>query len=739
MHELLVPVGNKECLRVAIHSGADAVYLAGKRFGARAFAGNFTDEELIDAIKLCHLYGVKIYVTVNTLIYESELASVFEYVKFLHKNGVDAVIMQDIGLIYKVRRELPNLEIHASTQMHVTNENCIKLLEELGVKRIVLARELSLKEINDIHTPLEKEVFIHGALCVCYSGQCLFSSIIMNRSGNRGECAQMCRLPFNITVNGNKIYKNDRYLLSPKELNTSSRFKELLASDITSFKIEGRMKSPEYVGCVTRLYRDLIDKYERGEEVQVDSELLDDLKVIFNREFTTGFLFESSSREFINTARSNHVGILLGTVKSVNKSRIYISLERDLNQGDGIRFNSSNEGMIVNFLYDEKGKLINKALKGSVVAIDKKVSVKVGESINKTSDSIFHQKYVEIPEKKIPIKLTFKARLKERISLGISDGINHQVIYGVYPEEALNAPISIDTVKRQLTKLGNTPFSINDNDIFIDIDEHIFINIKALNELRRQATDALSEIRKNKKCEFISSNNITQSSLMYDHQKNISVLCRSDEQVQAALACRVSRIYIAEKSVFDKYSHLENVYWCTSRTKSEEYKNMNLLISELGSLYINRNQIGNYYLNVCNHEAVNCLMHYAKLLTLSVELSKDEIRKIMEWFNYKLNIELLVYSRIELMITKYDPLNNQQSPKNSSYYLVDRNKKEFPIISDRDGVTHILGYETRSLFDDVDDYLDMGITDFRIELFDEDYQTSLELIHKFSEKILKKW
>ncbi|MDE6141019.1 MAG: U32 family peptidase, partial [Bacilli bacterium] len=282
MKELLVPVGSMESLNAAIHNGCDAVYLGGKKFGARAFATNFDDEEMLRAIKLCHLYGVKIYVTVNTLIHESELASVLDYLKFLYKSGVDAVIIQDIGLMASARREIPDLEIHASTQVHSTNSNTLKLLTDLGVKRVVLAREMSIDEINKLDTILEIEAFIHGALCISYSGQCLFSSVLMNRSGNRGSCAQVCRLPFKIIRDSEEIKTDGDYLLSTKELNTAEHFKEIMESNIYSLKIEGRMKGAEYVGCVTSLYRDLMDKYYRGEEVIPDKKIMKDLMTIFN-------------------------------------------------------------------------------------------------------------------------------------------------------------------------------------------------------------------------------------------------------------------------------------------------------------------------------------------------------------------------------------------------------------------------------------------------------------------------
>jgi len=211
--ELLVPAGNYETFKVAVHSGADAIYIGGKKFGARAFANNFSDEEMIKAIKYAHLYGVKVHVTVNTLINESELSNALEYLKFLYINGVDAVIIQDIGLISAAHNMFPDLEIHASTQMHNSNFNQIKFLESLGVKRVVFARELSIDEIDSIDTSLEKEIFIHGSLCVSYSGQCLFSSFILNRSGNKGECAGLCRLPYEIESSNKKIKTNGKYSL----------------------------------------------------------------------------------------------------------------------------------------------------------------------------------------------------------------------------------------------------------------------------------------------------------------------------------------------------------------------------------------------------------------------------------------------------------------------------------------------------------------------------------------------
>ena len=247
--ELLAPAGNMRALKAAVMAGCDAVYLGGIKFGARAFSKNFDNDEIAHAINYCHLYGVKVYVTVNTLIYENEVDTFINYIEFLHKNNVDAVIIQDFGMFDLIRKTFPNLEIHASTQMHIHNLDGTLLMEKLGMKRVVLARETSIDQIRDIknNSNVELEVFVHGALCISYSGQCLMSSLIGGRSGNRGACAGSCRLKYDIIDdNGNKLNKGE-YPLSTKDLNILEYVGELIDAGIASFKIEGRMKSPEYV------------------------------------------------------------------------------------------------------------------------------------------------------------------------------------------------------------------------------------------------------------------------------------------------------------------------------------------------------------------------------------------------------------------------------------------------------------------------------------------------------------
>ena len=270
--ELLAPAGNIEALKAAIQGGCDAVYIGGDHFGARAFSKNFNNEEIVEAIKYAHLYGVKVYITVNTLIYDNEVDEFLQYIEFIHKNNVDAVLIQDLGMFDLLRKTFPNLELHASTQMHIHNLDGVKLMERLGMKRIVLARETSIDDIKNIvnNCRAEIEVFVHGALCISYSGQCLMSSLIGGRSGNRGTCAGSCRLKYDVIDNNNQKLNKNNYPLSTKDLNSLEYVGELIDAGVSSLKIEGRMKSKEYVYKVVSIYRKAIDSYYKNGKVIID-------------------------------------------------------------------------------------------------------------------------------------------------------------------------------------------------------------------------------------------------------------------------------------------------------------------------------------------------------------------------------------------------------------------------------------------------------------------------------------
>lgn len=718
MKELLVPVGNMDSLKAAVMNGADAIYLGGKRFGARAFAGNFNDEEMISAIHFAHLYGVKIYVTVNTVVFESELEDVYNYCLFLHKTGVDALIVQDLGLMSLLKRRLPNLEIHASTQVHNVSESGLRILEDLNVKRVVFARELSLATIDSYKTSMEKEIFIHGALCVSYSGECLFSSVLLGRSGNRGECAQVCRLPYKLLENDEFVKTDSKYLLSTKELKTVSKFKEIMDSSVKSLKIEGRMKSPEYVACVTRLYRNLIDYYYGKDCLRV-SKYEEDLKVIFNRQYTYGYLFNATNDEIINIHTSNHVGVHLGKVFKVTNKYIYIKLDSQLNQGDGIRINETNDGMIVNFLYDESLKLTS-VCKNSAV-IDNKIKASVGDSVNKTSDITIINKYRELPVRKVDIDVMFTHN-GNYATLEITDGINvvKKEADIVFPSK--NISIKKEDIIKQLSKLGNTPFKIAN--ISIGEFESKFINIKDLNAIRRNAVEELIFIRENSKKEVIQrKDNEEMHKNSLEEKLTLSVLVRDEEQLLKCLTY-FDRIYVIDRNLYNLYKDNPKIYYRGSRIY-EKTNIKNTLATELGEIYDGA-KISDYFLNITNHETLDYLSKYVDINTLSIELEDDNIERIMKHNNY--NVEMLLYSTFELMITKYCPVNKVVNKDTictkcmkNEYKLVDRNGSKYPIKTDvLNHLTHILDSKVTNNIEKLKYYYNLGIRNFRIELNSED-------------------
>jgi len=728
LHELLVPVGNFESLIAAINNGADAVYLGGKRFGARAFASNFTLEELDKATKLCHLYDVKIYVTVNTLIYEHEIKEALEYCKDLHKIGVDAVIMQDIGLINLVHQTLPNLEIHASTQMHNHSKESLNFLERLGIKRVVFARELSLDYINGIDTTLEKEVFIHGSLCVSYSGQCLFSSCILGRSGNRGECAGMCRLPYKFYENDVEIDTKGEYILSPKDLSSINNFKELMNSNVKCFKIEGRMKSPAYVGIVTKIYRTLIDQYSEGKELKVDEEDFNLLKAIFNREYTRGFLFKDN--KLMNFIAPNHLGVSIGVVTGVTNKKIKVHLHQALHQFEGIRFKNSNLGMTINFMYDKNDNLINKASKNDIIYLDNNIGLKELDEVMLTTPLIKIEKEVI---KKIPISMKFEGELGKEIKLSVFDGERIVMLNGIILEQAKKSPITKERINECLTKTGNTPFVVDEINIFID--DNIFIPIGILNELRRNVLDKLKKLRENKKDNYVEkefSGNVRANNITNE----LSVLVRTKEQLKACRDLNVKNIIVINTELMDN----DLIYRVPRDNFNHNYTYKKLLVTDYASLDKYRDNFADYYLNITNHYSLDYISNYAKIVALSVECNIDLLKEIMDSYKNKPNVEVLVYGNIELMLMKYCPLNtivnkdkvcNVCKNKNNKYYLKDRNNKFYRL--ENNNLTHsttVLNCNKTNLIGDIKTLKNMGVTNYRIELLDETYEESKEIIER---------
>ena len=431
--ELLAPAGSWEALEAAVNAGADAVYMGGKAFGARAYASNFDEEEMAKAVYFAHMHHVRLYITVNTLVDDSELEALSAYLLFLNNVGVDGLIVQDLGVIRLAKKFVPELPLHASTQMSITNSSGVDFAMGAGMERSVLARELSLKEIGAACSRgSEIETFIHGALCVCYSGQCLMSSLIGGRSGNRGRCAQPCRLPYKLlnAKDEDMLQGKDagQYLLSPKDMNTLSILPQLIDAGVVSYKIEGRMKRPEYVAVVVDAYRRAIDSYLAG-DYNVPEEDLANIEQIFNRDFTTAYLERRPGRTMMSDRRPNNRGVLIGRVAKLDKNRnkAVIKLDKELHLGDGLEFWVSVGGRVGTTVTDMLcgGNSVQSAAHGQQVTIDVPNGVRLNDRVFRTLDSRLmsyaQQFFGPDAKKRIPVDAVVTARLGEPMTVTLTD------------------------------------------------------------------------------------------------------------------------------------------------------------------------------------------------------------------------------------------------------------------------------------------------------------------------------
>ncbi len=730
--ELLIPVGNKDCLFAAIHNGADAVYLGGKNFGARKYAENFSTEDIIKTINYAHLYNVKVYVTVNTLIKDNDFDNCLSYIEELHKNGVDAIIVQDFGLLCACLEKYPDLELHASTQMHNSTEKGLELLHKLGVKRAVLARELSLSEINKMNVPIEKEIFIHGALCISYSGCCLFSSMIGDRSGNQGSCVGSCRLPYKLLIDDEEVI-TDEYLLSSKELNTSKEIKSILESSVTTLKVEGRMKSKEYVAFITKYYRNIIDQYYANKEIVIGEKTKQDLLTLFNREFTVGHLFDTTYEELVNIKNPNHLGSPLGNIIKITKDKIIIKLTNDIKQEDGIRFVSSNKGMIVNFLYNEKDQLINKATSGQIIMVDNKLDITELEQVNKTISKELLNEYNSQNEKQIPITIKVKSLINEPFTITMIEGNNTVTKSGDLVEQASNRPILKEDITKQVTKLGNTPFK--SQDIKIELSSNSFYPLSKINDLRREVVEELKHLKQKNKQVRIKEE--TKDVLSLNKTSGLTILVRNENQLKYCLELNVDRIEVTSYDLYLKYKN-NNVYYLLPRTSQIEESVDNITITNLSGFASYKNiSLIDYTMNVTNAKTVH---HYHKLgsniITLSPELTMEEIEdlttKFKEKYNYSPNYQVILYGKVDLMVMKYCLLKktNNCSVKYNKLELEDRMGKKYPVIADN-GLNYILNNRNFYYFDLIKMYQNLGINNFKIILYNEGKDEITSLVNNY--------
>ena len=725
--ELLAPAGNMNGLKSAISAGADAVYIGGYAYSARGYAENFSNEEIIEAINYAHLYGVKIYVTVNTLVYDDEVETFINYIDFLHSHNVDAIIIQDLGMFDLIRKMYPNLEIHASTQMHIHNVEGAKFAKKYGMKRVVLARETSVEMIREIkkNVDIDLEVFCHGALCVSYSGQCLMSSLIGGRSGNRGVCAGTCRLPYDLVDNHLNKINNDKYLLSMKDLNTVKYIGELIKSGVTSLKIEGRMKREEYIYLVVSIYRKAIDSfYSKGRVLLDDNDLLN-LKKIYNRMFTKGFLFNEENKNVINQFRPNHQGIKIGEVIKIKENFVFIKLSENIKKGDGIRFINKREdvGLQLNYIY-KNNKLVNDAQKGEIVSIKIKNKLSIGDTVLKTTDIVQLNNIKEslkLNLRKVKINCSFIAKKNKPMVIILSDLKNKVELQSdSIVTIAKTSPISYEQVYRQINKLGNTIYEIEK--LEIDIDNNVFISIKDLNELRRKAIKELDELRKYKIPYKKNNYNIELSN--FEKENNINYYINSKKQYENIKNKKISNIYIDDINLFNELKNDSRVIFKLPRVMNsfKKYDNT-VLVGEIGSINYYNDIITDFSLNVTNSYTVAFLHSVGvKKITLSYELDFNKIDTLIKNYvnRYKSNpnLEVILYGYQELMVSKFKLLS-MYDKKGNDFYLKDRYNKLYNI-REKDDLMYIYNNKEKNELNYMKDYFYIGINNIRINILNDE-------------------
>ena len=691
--ELLAPCSSIETFYAAINAGADAIYLGGKNFSARAYAPNFEYEEIKFCIDKAHELNVKVYITVNTLLFEDEFDECFQECEKYIALGSDALIIQDIGLIYKLHLCYPNYPLHASTQLNVHDLKGALALKKLGVKRIVLARESNLslaKEISEkLH--LEVEIFVHGALCVSCSGQCLMSSFIGNRSGNRGRCAQPCRLEGKIIKDDQQMDVN--YPLSMKDLCTLEELSKIKNSSY-SLKIEGRMKSAEYIYHTVKAYKEVLT----NEKVDLKP-LKDKLLLTFNRGYTKGFLFDEKRNMTLNQNSSSHLGKEIGKVTKVTRNSFYLKLIDDLSLHDGLRDLNANKGFLLTH-FKINGKDVHFASKGNSVEIITKINnVKINDVIVKTKSEELQKELQQALRTKrfVNLEAYFYAHLNEGMVLTLMED---DLICSVKSEYKLTKSKTISLSKAEIEKILNKsmdyPFKLTK--INFEIEEGLFYPLKEINELRRNAYQAFSKMKIEKYKNLYKKVNYKESFISSYPIYNEIASSYKEEQLKILIKYPFSKIYVPSE-LYIKYHALDTRI---SLLEKRMGKNLGEDKSSLSPYLTIDSKILSSYGNITNHEAYKAALksNYEGVI-LSYELNFEKalsLKKNLEKENFPhLNIFYPIYVHIEYMLLKSCMVSSLEKTKEKcglckkhQYFYQDRLGINYPLIFDNECYTKIL-------------------------------------------------
>lgn len=781
--ELLAPAGDWDCMRAAVANGADAIFFGVEKFNARARANNFRMEELPEIMSFLHSYGVEGFLTFNILVFEDELRDAQELIEACIAAGVDAVIVQDLGLVKLIREISPDFPIHGSTQMTITSPEAVEFTKPFGLERVVLGRENNLQQIQKIgeQAKLPMEVFVHGALCVSYSGQCLTSEMWGGRSANRGECAQACRLPYDLMVDGEQKPMGDvAYLLSPKDLAAIDLIPELIEAGVTSFKIEGRLKTPEYVANVVSKYRKAIDKYFDGDRSAPSKEEVRELQQSFSRGFTHGFLEGTNNKKLVDGTFPKSRGVYIGRVERIMRDAVTVRLDAPLKRGDGIVFDAGDptkkeQGGRVYDLRRQGAKIEGEAQEGTLLEIvpgrnDVDLhKVHVGDKVWKTNDPALDKRLratfeTEKPYRVFPLHVQVSGEAGEfmrTVWTDVQKGTTVTVLSELELEKALKRPMDKALLEEQLGRLGGTLYQLDQLEVALE--GELILPVRELNRIRREAVEQLTGERPKppvyiKRTADAFADSHKKEKKPVDHAE-LTALCRTLEQVEAAVQTDVTMIYADFEFIKQFPAAIEiarragkPIALATPRIHmpGENGYHANILklqpdavlVRNTGALYyylraIAENPgkkfpklIGDFSLNVANHKAVS----------LFTEAGVDVVTP-----SYDLNIQQMVdllqeadTSRLEVVIHQHLPMFHTEHcvyctfmSEGTNYTNCGRPCEEHRAsLQDRIGMSHPVRVDEgcrNTVYNAIDqsgaeyirNFIELGVPSYRVEFLEE--------------------
>ncbi|MEK4353516.1 U32 family peptidase [Paenibacillus sp. FSL R5-0475] len=796
--ELLAPAGDWDCMRAAVANGADAIFFGVEKFNARARANNFRMDELTEIMAFLHSYGVKGFLTFNILVFENELSDAKELIDACVDAGVDAVIVQDLGLVKMIREISPDFPIHGSTQMTITSPEAVEFTKPFSLERVVLGRENNLKQIKTIgeQARLPMEVFVHGALCVSYSGQCLTSEMWGGRSANRGECAQACRLPYDLMVDGEVKPMGDvTYLLSPKDLAAIDLMPELIEAGVTSFKIEGRLKSPEYVANVVSKYRKAIDRYFDGDMSKPSKEEVRELQQSFSRGFTHGFLDGTNNKKLVDGTFPKSRGVYLGTVEQILRDGVVCRIHAPLKRGDGIVFDAGDptkkeEGGRVYDLRRKGVKLEGEAEEGwiiDIVAGRNDVDLRrlnVGDRIWKTNDpaldKALRQTYeTEKPYRVFPVHVRVQGCVGEKLTTWWTD-VQKNVTVRVDSELALETaqkrPMDAALLEEQFGRLGGTVFQLDALESHLQGD--VIVPMRELNSIRRQAVELLAGERPKPPVYVKRAIEVYGDATRRDvapqraGEAELTALCRSLPQVQAALEAGVRNIYADFEFIKQFPAAVDavraagaSIALATPRIHmpGENGYHANILrlqpdavlVRNTGALYyyLRRRQeqpdavhprlIGDFSLNIANHKAVDLFLEAGcDMVTPSYDLNIQQMVDLLEHSDTS-RMEIVIHQHLPMFHTEHcvyctfmsegtDFTNCGRPCEEHRASLQDRIGMSHPVRVDEGCRNTVYNAVEQSGAEYLNNFRDLGVSSYRVEFLEETPEQVAEVISLYS-------